>query len=210
MFSIANIRALLPLMYPIALKLKGVLISQITDKTLQPSSKLETGVEIDILPWMSRSALEYISQACLGYSFNALEPKKTGDYASALRNFASVVCCSRRLLCSYLHRPAILRVILLRPMLPFVMRTFPLSWRMAMLRWLPFKGLKELTDIVNIMDETHRRIFAEKVATVRRGTDEYWDDEGRREGDMSAHMRGRDMMTVMRKSEMGGEQASKA
>jgi len=46
--------------------------------------------EVNILPWMSRGALEYICQAGLGHSFNALDPTKENDYMDAIRTLACV------------------------------------------------------------------------------------------------------------------------
>lgn len=43
------------------------------------------------MPWMSRGTLEYISQAGLGYSFNALDPAKKNTYAEAVKSLAYVV-----------------------------------------------------------------------------------------------------------------------
>lgn len=44
--------------------------------------------EINILPWLSRGALEYICQAALGHSFDALELGKENEYLDAIRNLA--------------------------------------------------------------------------------------------------------------------------
>lgn len=42
--------------------------------------------EIDVLPLMSRGALEYIGQAALGHSFNALDTTRHDGYTAAVRN----------------------------------------------------------------------------------------------------------------------------
>lgn len=44
--------------------------------------------EINILPWLSRGALEYICQAALGHSFDALDLDKENEYLEAIRNLA--------------------------------------------------------------------------------------------------------------------------
>ena len=44
-------------------------------------------VEINMMDWMSRTALECIGQGGMGYSFNALDVKKTNKYGDAVRSF---------------------------------------------------------------------------------------------------------------------------
>ena len=44
--------------------------------------------EIDMLAWMSRTALELMGQAGLGYSFDPLEMDSTDQYGNALKSLA--------------------------------------------------------------------------------------------------------------------------
>lgn len=74
-------RDLLPTIQPIATRLAASISSQI------PS---EGTKEINMLPWMSRGALEYVCQATLGYSFNALDADHHNDFAEAVRHLACV------------------------------------------------------------------------------------------------------------------------
>ena len=47
--------------------------------------------EIDVMPWMTRTALELIAQAGIGLSFDSLEEDATPhDYSIAARNFGYV------------------------------------------------------------------------------------------------------------------------
>lgn len=110
-FSLANMRDLLPTIQPIADQLCDLLVSKITAGEQ----------EIDIVPWTSRGALEYICQAALGYTFDALNPEKTSEYAEALRRFS----------------PTALRLILIRPFVPFFVRNFSLQWRNRIMDWYP-------------------------------------------------------------------------
>ncbi|KAF9243490.1 cytochrome P450 [Melanogaster broomeanus] len=137
-FSLANMRDLLPIIQPIADKLCVILKSQLaTDGSVR---------EIDILPWLSRGALEYICQAALGHSFDALDPTKESEYLDAIRVLA----------------PSTLRLILLRPFIPFIVRNFSLYWRYKIMDWAPIEALQEL------MDLTSKKIFAEKKAAMER------------------------------------------
>ena len=74
-------RDLLPTIQPIATRIAASLSSQIPSQ----GSK-----EINMLPWMSRGALEYVCQATLGYSFNALDADHHNDFAEAVRYLACV------------------------------------------------------------------------------------------------------------------------
>nr|BAK09506.1 cytochrome P450 [Postia placenta] len=139
-FSLANMRDLLPTIQPIADQLCDLLVSKITAGEQ----------EIDIVPWTSRGALEYICQAALGYTFDALNPEKTSEYAEALRRFS----------------PTALRLILIRPFVPFFVRNFSLQWRNRIMDWVPIKPLKEFRRIVEVMHRTCKGIYADKKSAI--------------------------------------------
>ncbi|KAH9927396.1 cytochrome P450 [Amylocystis lapponica] len=171
--TLANMRDLLPIIQPIADKLQGIFLSQL------PPDGPDGGVtELNLVPWMSRAALEYISQAGFGYSFNALDPSNTNEYADAVR----------------LLSPSAVRILILRPFIPLIVRTCSLQWRNRLVDWMPIAPLKNIRRIVQIMDKTSRKIFAEKKATLeRRGGI----DAPRTEGDLGERMKGKDIMSIM-------------
>ena len=43
--------------------------------------------EIDVHGWMSRTTLEMLGQAGLGYSFDALDENATNEYSEAIKLF---------------------------------------------------------------------------------------------------------------------------
>jgi hypothetical protein len=47
--------------------------------------------EVDMLEWMSRTALEYIGQAGLGYSFESFSKESTNEYSRAIKDFLFVL-----------------------------------------------------------------------------------------------------------------------
>lgn len=87
-FSIANMRALLPIIQPIADTLASHFLSFLPDSSA--SSEGEEEFEVNVMPWISRAALEYVSQAALGHTFHALDPNANNEYAEAVRNLAYV------------------------------------------------------------------------------------------------------------------------
>lgn len=93
-------RDLLPVVQPIADKLLATLVSQLhSDGKLHYTWSGEAvtkftfaeSKEVDILQWMSRGSLEYLCQALMGYSFNALDPGTPHEYADAVRRLMYVV-----------------------------------------------------------------------------------------------------------------------
>ncbi|KAH9043435.1 cytochrome P450, partial [Lactarius hengduanensis] len=157
-FSRANMRELLPVIQPIASKMRSVLLSQLPD---------DGSREIDVLPWMSRGALDYISQGCLGYSFNALEPTQSHNFAEAIRSLA----------------PTALKLIFLRPFTPFI-------------DWLPIKALRDLRRIVRVMDGASSAILFEKKAELEGGSTTDGTCTTKGEGNLGDHMKRKDIMTI--------------
>ncbi|EPQ57612.1 cytochrome P450 [Gloeophyllum trabeum ATCC 11539] len=171
-FSLANMRDLLPVIQPIADSLASILLAQ---RRAGPR-------EINVLPWMSRGALEYICQAALGYSFNALDPRRTNAYAEAIQKLA----------------PSALRLIFIRPFVPLFLRTR-----------FPLKAFQDLRGVVRAMDEASRRIFREKKARLAgvgqvKGAEA---EEG--EKDLGDRMRGRDIMSIMLNANMSSEESER-
>ncbi|KAF8134953.1 cytochrome P450 [Boletus edulis] len=171
-FSLANMRDLLPIIQPIADELCTILRSQ-----LPSDGSVE---EINVLPWLSRGALEYVCQAALGHSFDALDIHKENEYLEAIRNLA----------------PSVLQLLMVRPLTPFVVRNFSLYWRNRIMDWAPLEALRDLRRVVQVMDATSKRIFAEKKAIM----------EGRAEpkgpGNLRSRMKGKDIMSIMLKANM--------
>ncbi|OJA12274.1 hypothetical protein AZE42_08148 [Rhizopogon vesiculosus] len=163
-FSLANMRNLLPVIQPIADQLRTILTAELpADGSV---------VEVNILPWLSRGALEYVCQAALGHSFNALDPTKENDYMDAIRTLA----------------PSSLRLIFLRPFIPMIVRRFSLYWRNKMMDSAPSDALRNIRHVVNVMDTSSKNIFAEKKAALEN------DDSA---GNTVNTMKGKDIMSIM-------------
>ncbi|KAH8991182.1 cytochrome P450 [Lactarius akahatsu] len=184
-FSLANMRELLPVIQPIASKMRSVLLSQLPDGG---GSR-----EIDVLPWMSRGALEYISQGCLGYTFNALEPAQSYNFAEAIRSFA----------------PTALRLIFLRPFIPFIVRNISLYWRNELVDWLPIKGLRHLRRIARVMDGASNAILFEKKAELEEGSTTDGTCTTKSEGNLGDHMKKKDIMTILLRANASSDPAER-
>ena len=87
--------------------------------------------------------------------------------------------------------PSTLRLLMVRPLIPFVVRNFSLYWRNKIMDWAPLEALRDLRSVVQVMDATSRNIFAEKKK-IMAGRAE---PEGR--GSLSSRMKGKDIMSIM-------------
>jgi len=172
-FSISNMRELLPIIQTISHQLKSILMSNLT--THHP-------VELDVLPWLSRSSLDCICEGVLGYHSAALDTGNENEYTEALRMLG----------------PSIGKTLLFRPTVPLVMRNFSLYWCKKMADWLtidwlptqPMRDLRELRRIVETMDSASRNIFQEKKAALATPMPS-------QSHDMSGGTRGKDIMSIM-------------
>ncbi|KAG1738503.1 hypothetical protein EDB19DRAFT_894368 [Suillus lakei] len=102
--------------------------------------------DIDMLEWLNCTALELVGQSGLGYSFDYLKEGYVNPYSIAIKNLV----------------PAILKVPVTRRFLPFLIRIGPPSLRKFVVKIFPWKALKEIAGIVDIMDKISIKIFEEK------------------------------------------------
>ncbi|KAG2078916.1 cytochrome P450 [Suillus decipiens] len=178
-FSISNMRELLPTLQPIAHKLTSVVMSKL------PSDGSYR--EIDMLPLLSRSALDGVCQAILGYPSNTLEAAENNEYTEALRKIR--------------HR------MYLRPIVPMVMRNFSSYWikKLVDLLTTPWihteftEDAREFRRIVELMDSGSKKAFAEKKAALETPATSSSTDVQSEANDIKSGRR-KDMMDIMLKA----------
>ena len=147
-----------------------------------------------MLNWMSRTALEVISQGGLGVSIDPLTRDTTDEYTQALKDLMFVPLSSRNhaqgLISSILPRsPTLYGLGALRLVLtiPRVSQLGPAWLRRFFVEMTPHRGLHKLKDIVDIMTRRAVQIFEERKAALRRG-----------ESEMSKQtMEGKDLLSLM-------------
>ncbi|OCB90637.1 cytochrome P450 [Sanghuangporus baumii] len=83
-FNVHHLRGLTPIFYRISHELVGVLRRKFDDHG--PGARLE----IEMLYWLKRTALEIIGQGGLGYSFGPLDSTTRSEYSESVKNFASI------------------------------------------------------------------------------------------------------------------------
>ena len=100
-FSLANMRAVLPTVAPIADKLLERIRAQLPEgggtrffssrKTTCRRSEADSALgmigtaEVDVLPWAGRVTMDLLGGAVLGISLDALDPEKTKEHALTIR-----------------------------------------------------------------------------------------------------------------------------
>ncbi|KAG1812770.1 cytochrome P450 [Suillus subaureus] len=160
-FSISNMRELLPIIQTISHQLKSILVSNLA--THYP-------VELDVLPWLSRSSLDCICEGMLGYHSAALDTGNKNEYTEALRMLG----------------PSISKTMFFRSIVPVVMCNFSLYWCKKIADWLT---------IIEIMDSGSRNIFQEKKAALSIPS-----PMSSQSHDTSGGTRGKDIMSIMLKA----------
>ncbi|KAF9466558.1 cytochrome P450 [Collybia nuda] len=164
-FSISHMRGMIPIFYEVTQKLQTALNSQIANGPQ----------EIDMLRWMTRTALELIGQSGLGYSFDSLtDESDSHPYSNSVKQLVPTV--------SELLIP---RTYLLSSLVKIGTPRF----RRLIVDVLPWKSLQKLRDIVDIMHNTSTEIFEEKKKALEEGNEAVLKQVGRGKDILSILMR---------------------
>ncbi|KAJ6532314.1 cytochrome P450 [Mycena vulgaris] len=171
-FSTANLRGMVPLFYEVAEKLRDGLIAPNVGETPQ---------ELDVFPMFTRSALELIGRAGIGYSFDPMLPghSQADRYGESLQELG----------------PGTFKLALLFPLLPPIMKIpFP-SFRRFMINFLPLPPLHHLRDLVDFTDATAVQLVRDRKAAIQKGELHLKDDA-------------KDIMSILIRSNMSTENAT--
>ncbi|KAJ3541617.1 hypothetical protein NMY22_g3821 [Coprinellus aureogranulatus] len=172
-FSAAHMRELTPTFYSVVHKLENSIAHQVADGEK----------EIDMLHWMSRTALEIMAQSGYGYSFDSLEPgAEEHPYATSAKNYFRVS-----------NDPSILLARFV--VYPYIHRFGSPQFQRALASILPWKTLHQLRDIVDVMHTTSVDIFKDAKRAIRDGK-----DTSERPGG------GKDIMSILIKANMNASE----
>ncbi|KAI0823885.1 cytochrome P450 [Trametes gibbosa] len=120
------------------------------------TSRLKEGTrELDLLDWMGRTALELIGPDGLGHSFDPLTKDIADEFVGSVKALF----------------PAMHKVESFFPILPYLMKVGPLSFRRKVVEMLPLKHVRRLAQITDTMHNRSVRIYNEKKAALE-GDDE--------------------------------------
>ncbi|KAI1794335.1 cytochrome P450 [Ganoderma leucocontextum] len=144
-FSVNHMRRMVPIFGDVSLKLQ---------KGVENCVRGHDGpVEVDMLLWMSRTALELIGQAGLGYSFDPLISDSPDEFTLAVKSFG----------------PALVKMNHLRRALPYLPEIGTPAFRAKLVDMFPHEGVQ---GVKRFIDTIHRRsieIYREKVRALNLG-----------------------------------------
>ncbi|KAI0669354.1 cytochrome P450 [Trametes maxima] len=167
-FSIAHMRRMIPIFNQVGHQLQNGIEQRVRGH--------DEPVELDMLSWMGRTALELIGQAGLGYSFDPLVADSADEFMLAIKAF----------------QPAVMQMTLIRRLIPYLPDIRIVWLRNLLLDLIPNKGVQKVRDIVNVMHERAVAIYEEKKQALERGDESLKDKVGE----------GRDLMSILLKANM--------
>ncbi|KAJ6548741.1 cytochrome P450 [Mycena capillaripes] len=144
-FSTKNLRGMLPVLYEVAHRLRDGLIKP----------HIEAGPrELDMYSILSRTSLEFVGRAGIGYSFDPLTVDDPIDqYTQSLKNLT----------------PAIHKLAVFLPFVPIASRIGPPSFQRFILGLIPSKALGVLCRSVSIMHSKATALVWDKNQTIQNG-----------------------------------------
>ncbi|EPS94486.1 hypothetical protein FOMPIDRAFT_40741 [Fomitopsis schrenkii] len=179
-FSAAHMRNLLPIFYNITDKARFSLLRDALIERVRDGPK-----ELDVLTWMSRTALEVIAQGGIGVSVDPLTKDVVGEYPRALKELVPT-----------LHGLGPLRFALL---IPHISEIGPAWLRRRLVELTPHQGLQKMKGIVDGMARESVRIYEEKKAALRQG-----------EAETSKQIaEGKDILSLLMRANMAASEADK-
>ncbi|RDX45100.1 cytochrome P450 [Lentinus brumalis] len=144
-FSIAHMRGMVPIFNDVGHKLVKALEDRVSGHA--------GPVEMDMLAWMGRTALELIGQAGLGYSFDPLVADTPDDFAMAIKAIPATM--------SKLNH--------LRRLVPYLPDIGSDATRRKVMGMIPQSGLQELSRIVGILHRRSVEIYEDRKRALAQG-----------------------------------------
>ncbi|RXW12831.1 hypothetical protein EST38_g13025 [Candolleomyces aberdarensis] len=146
-FSIAHMREMTPIFYDVVHKLRNSLMLQVS----------QGEKEIEMLSWMSRTALELIGQSGFGYSFDSLEEGAIEhQLATSMKNYTGALNGG-------------LLVVVRMICLPWVYNLGTPGFRRAFVDWCPWGELQRARDIIDVMHQTSVEILEATKKSLKEG-----------------------------------------
>ncbi|KAI9063772.1 cytochrome P450 [Trametes sanguinea] len=142
-FSAKHLRGLVPVFYRVTHRLTEAI-----------SQRVQEGpADIDMLNWMSRTALELIGQSGIGHSFDPLTGDVADAYAEAVKNFTSTATCAE--------------MMLLRQAMPLARYLGPPGLRRWLVERMPIPVVQKMLHIVNMLQLGSLKILEEKKVALK-------------------------------------------
>lgn len=167
-FSIAHLRQMIPMFYEVTHKVGNALESKVTNGPQ----------EIDLLKWITRTALELIAQSGLGCSIDSLvDDSDIHPYSTAVKQLMPVQ-----------FTMFFFRVYLL----PTLVKIGPPRFRRFLVGLLPFENVQRLRGIVDVMSNMSIEILEAKKRALKEGDEAIARQIGK----------GKDIISILMKANM--------
>ncbi|KAI0355250.1 cytochrome P450 [Trametes cingulata] len=174
-FSIAHMRRMVPIFNDIGHKLQKGVEARVVGH--------DEPVELDMLGWMGRTALELIGQTGLGYSFDPLVADSADEFGTAIKELI----------------PAVVDIQLWRRLVPYLTDIGTPWLRRKALELIPHKGLQKVRHIVDILHQHAVAIYEEKKRALEEGDEALSQKIGE----------GKDLMSILMKANMSASAEDK-
>ncbi|CAL1701693.1 unnamed protein product [Somion occarium] len=172
-FNINHMRHMTPIFYRITDKLRDAIAWQLK----------EGPEEIDMLNWMTRTALELIGQGGLGWSFDTLEKPELNPLAEHVKDLV----------------PTVAPLFLLVRFIPFASRIGSPAFRRRVIEMFPNKLVRRALAISDALDQTSKEILRAKRAALAAGDEAVSEQIGE----------GKDIISVLLKAQMNASEEDK-
>ncbi|KAI0030894.1 cytochrome P450 [Vararia minispora EC-137] len=168
-FSINHMRRMVPIFRTVTLQLQNIMRANIGNEP----------TEVDIMEYMGRLALDLITHAGFGHSFHAVEGKDD-NYSLAVKKLL----------------PLNARLMLWRPLLPYLTRNIPGYVLRFIADRMPWPALHELIENADIALTTSRRLWEEKKRLHAIGDKSVINEYGE----------GKDILSIMFRANVGASE----
>ncbi|KJA27949.1 hypothetical protein HYPSUDRAFT_34187 [Hypholoma sublateritium FD-334 SS-4] len=167
-FSTAHMRDMMPIFYDVTDKLRDAMLARVKN----------TPTEIELLSWMTRTALELIGQSGLGYSFDSMTADAAPHPYSKAAKSLELAWGKLRLSTAYL--------------LPPLSKIGSAKFRRFVVDLVPWKDVHDVRDIVDVLTKTSTDIFELKKKAFAEGDEALAKQVGR----------GKDILSILLKANL--------
>ncbi|KAI0754112.1 cytochrome P450 [Daedaleopsis nitida] len=174
-FSIAHMRRMIPIFTKVVHQLQKAIEDRVGGH--------DEPVELDMLSWMSRTALELIGQAGLGYSFDPLVADDQDEFADAVKALQPTT--------SSVHH--------FRRLAPYLPDRSSVRLRRAFLSMVPHAGIQKLMALVDTLQRRSGEIYEAKKRALESGDEEV----ARQIGE------GKDLMSILMRANLEADEGDK-
>ncbi|OJT06838.1 Cytochrome P450 3A9 [Trametes pubescens] len=171
-FSITHMRRMIPIFNEVAHKLQKGIETRVAEHG--------GPVELDMLNWMGRTALELIGQSGLGYSFDPLIADSSDEFTTAIKTF----------------QPTAMQLNFLRRIVPYLPDIGSPWLKRKLVELFPNKNVQKLLYITDIVHAKSVEIYQEKKRMIEQGDEALKHKVGE----------GKDLMSILLRANMAASE----